>query len=154
MSSLILNHLKSSIDYQVTQAHNRIRASIPSLAKLEVENINETTQVMKTKVSSLLWSLVEVAAGSNPYTWSATLLLGAKTSDDPSSYTVLGLCDELLKQFPVGGSFPIKDYSGALPGTATYGFVYVSSVDLQPSAAEAGNNIRYRLLTCKVMYRG
>ena len=92
----------------------------------------------------LLWRFISIDEDPRDPLYRIGIVLGLKTNDDRSGYTMLDLAGKVKAQFGVGDELAIYDWSGDQVPTQKEGsmFFTISGVDAQDASASMG----FRLL--------
>lgn len=89
--------------------------------------------------------------------YSASFLIGAKTTDDPGNYQMADLLVDLRDLFKVGDSFPVSDWSeveeGA-PAPEESGVLIIKSVQSTPQSFEKQSGIRLMQVQAQMISYG
>lgn len=142
--------LKSTIDklgYDLAQAEE------PPVAFIDLDNVVNTTALLKTDDTALIWSMSVMVPTPRDPLYAVSFQIGARTVNDPANYDIMLLVGKLKVAFNVGSSVDIFDYTGGTVGSKI-GVLLISNVTVLPQEFDKVSGIRMISLEGKVQRLG
>lgn len=137
-------HVKSTLDKIMNDLVTSIRVSTgyADLQGVEIDNLVQTDEVLKSDSPALLWQFGVLVADPRDPLYRLEFLVGCKTVLDAGNYVMAVLNNELGKAFEVGATIAIADYSGSTAGAQT-GYMLVTGNVLSPQQYDNMSGIRF-----------
>ncbi len=142
MSNNFLLHVKSSIDKTMLDMVTTLQATYPTLKGVEIDNLVQTDEMMKSEEPVLLWQFLALIPTPRDPLYRIEFMLGVKTVADSGNYLLAALMNEIGKVFEVGHTIPIGDYSGAVAVLDT-GYMMVSRNTMTPQQYDHMSGMRF-----------
>lgn len=143
-------HLKSTLDKLMVDLIASIKASTgyQDLQGVEIDNLVQTDEVLKSDRPALLWQFGVVVPDPRDPLYRLEFLVGSKTVMDAGNYVMAVLNNELGKAFEVGATIQIADYSGSTAGSPT-GYMVVTDNVLSPQQYDNMSGIRFFAISAR-----
>jgi hypothetical protein len=146
--------LKSTIDKLVADTVAGLLTDFPSLQWAEVDDMAQTDAVFKSSAPALIWQFGMLTPRPRAPMYDFEFLVGAKTTQDPGNYDLITLLSAIREVFKPGADFQVQDFSmdaNAAADPASYGFLMVSSNEIEPQKFDRQSGIRYAMVSGKVV---
>lgn len=137
-----LLHVKSTLDKKMTDMVTALTPEFPNLQGVDVDNLTETEEVMKSENPVILWQFLTLSPAPKDPLYRLNFLVGAKTTSDKGSYTIARLSNDIGKEFEVNSRIEVGDYSGAVEIEGT-GYFLITDNSLAPQQYDHMSGIRF-----------
>ena len=134
--------VKSTLDKTMSDLVTSLSAKFPNLAGVDVDNLVETDEVMKSENPVVLWQLLTLTPTPRDPLYRLEFLVGAKTMSDQGNYTLTSLNNELRKSFEVDTRISVGDYSEAV-AVLGKGYFVVTDNPMAPQQYDHMAGIRF-----------
>lgn len=106
---------------------------------LDIEDTANSSRVIASDASAIVWRFHTLDENPRDPLYTGIFQIGAKTTTDPSNYTIMDLVSQVKAFFKQGTSIDIYNYSGAVVGAKLgYMFIVQSAVEGQEFDKESG----------------
>lgn len=142
--------LKSTVDkigYDLAQAES------PAVEFVDLDNVVNTTALLKTDDTALIWSMGLLVPTPRDPLYSVSFHIGARTVNDPANYDIMLLVGKLKEVFNVDSFVDIHDYTGVSVGPKL-GVLRISRVAVMPQEFDKVSGIRMISLEAKAQRTG
>jgi hypothetical protein len=130
-------YVKSSLDRLISDLGTQL-----SLPVVDLDSAGLVAELLNSDQPAIVWAIGNLAEEPMDPLWFVDFEVGAKTSLDPAQYRSMDIVSQLLQEFYVGMTVEVFDYSGAVPGSAQEGIIYVTGVAAAPSQPDRLSGIR------------
>ena len=130
--------LKSTID---RIGLDLAEAETPPLKLVDLDNVVNTTELMTSEDSALIWSMSVLVPTPTDPLYGCSFTIGARTVNDPANYDIMLLVGKLSTYFQEGVIIDIKDYTGAVAGPKI-GVLTITRNTLLPQEYDKVSGIR------------
>lgn len=137
-----LLHVKSTLDKTMTDLVTSLSGTFPNLKGVDVDNLVETDEIMKSEDPVILWQFLTLTPTPRDPLYRLEFLVGAKTVSDHGNYDLTSLNNELRKSFEVDTSILVGDYSGA-SAVLGKGYFVVTDNPMAPQQYDHMSGIRF-----------
>ena len=134
--------VKSTIDKTMNDLVTSLAGQFPNLKGVDVDNLVETDEIMKSEDPVILWQLLTLTPTPRDPLYRLEFLVGAKTVSDHGSYDLTSLNNELRKSFEVDTSIAVGDYSDTV-AVLGKGYFVVTDNPMAPQQYDHMAGIRF-----------
>jgi hypothetical protein len=129
--------VKSTLDYTIKSLANS-----HSLDYIDLDGAFTMEELYASSVPAMAWSLVSFDEAPRAPLYRLEILVGGKTTADPSQYTSAEIISYLQGVFSIGSDLTVKDYTQEDMPTVALGDCYVVGFGVDSALTDGRSGLR------------
>lgn len=142
--------VKSTLDKILKDDQAALVAAWPTLGGAELDDTVETNSTFGSPKPNLFWQWRTLNPECGETLYSASFLIGVKTTDDKGNYDLAAILSALLARHSIGDDITLRDYSGVAEPYPEVGVMTLIGKDVDPQQFDKQSGMRYAQIHAKV----
>lgn len=138
--------VKSTLDKLAKDAADGLGAAV-----LDLDTLTNVSEVADSRDAAVLFRFITLDEDPKDPMWTFTFEVGAKTTSDPGSYTLVEMIEALRPTFKQGADIDFYDYGGAVVSDNKVGFGTVTEFTVEPQIFSGAAGIRLFMVRARLI---